>query len=129
MICLDNVAFTVAVVTAISAVLSPILTAIINNIHATRMRKMELFTSKRISVINQFVADVGECLAAVNYDEEEEDRFSASLCAVFLYAPKSIWQDLDTFIVLLRSGDKNKAKEQFPDITKKLSSSVTKLII
>lgn len=126
---MDNVALTVAVVTAISAVLSPILTAIINNIHATRMRKMELFTSKRISVINQFVADVGEYLAAANYDEEEEDRFSASLCAVFLYAPKSIWQDLDAFIVLLRSGDKNKAKEQFPDITKKLSSSVTKLKI
>lgn len=113
----------VALVAAISAIVSPLVANHFNNRHALKIRRLELYTEKRIAVINEFVSNISKYL--VNESEVLETELGASICSIYLYAPREIWPDLDALYGYIALNDRKSAKRVLPDIAKLLSESVS----
>ena len=119
---MELVAFIVSIITAASTVVVPIVTAVINNRHSSKMKRIEMFAEKRIDTVNRYVSDVGRYLTGQKYDDEGE--MGASLCSVYLYVPKELWADLDLLYEKIRTGEIDEAQKLFPEAAKKLADSV-----
>lgn len=77
-------------IAAIAAIAAPSVTALINNIHQTRMYKRKMYTQHKIEVIESYIAACGERVFSITY--ESYPRFCAE---IFLYVPKCYWHDIE----------------------------------
>jgi hypothetical protein len=87
---------TAAIIAAIAAILAPVITALINNIHLSRMAKREIYIKRSIEVIEKYVANVGA---------ESWSEFQEYSCLIFLHVPKKYWKDIEELNRLLLSRD------------------------
>lgn len=89
---------TVAIIAAIAAILAPVFTAIINNIHQSRMAKRELYIKRGIEVIEKYISSAG----ARTWTE-----FEKSSCLIFLHVPKKYWKNIEELNKILLSRDQD----------------------
>lgn len=119
-----NATVIVALIAAISAIIAPTITAIVNNIHQSRMRKIELYEEKRISAINDYVALVSRFLQNTTYDNASD--MGNAMNAIFLYAPQHTWDDIKELNHLVDTDNFAEAKAKLADVAMLLSPCVMK---
>ena len=118
-----NVTVIVSSITALAAVLSPLITSHLNNKHQLKMRKLELYEAKRIKTINEFVSGVSKYLYSPY--AESELQMGEVISSVFLYAPESTWSKITELINAVNSDQDKKAKVLLAEIAKELSPSTS----
>ena len=67
----------VLAIIAVIAVISPIATAIINNCHQTKIKKLETFNESRIIALNNFIEATVEVIAS--HDSEDLTEYFSSV--------------------------------------------------
>lgn len=120
-----NATIIVACITAISAILAPIITAVVNNRHQLKMKQIELYEENRIATINQYVSTVSCYLNRPSTNKLVE--MGSVLNSIYLYAPKKIWKDISNLNMFIENDQLDKARKILPDISQKLSPSIFNL--
>lgn len=110
----------VAMVTAFSAIIAPVLTAIINNRHNFRVKKMELYQTRKINAIEKYLQTTGLFLSS----DKSSDNYSYNKCLgeIYLYAPKSVWHLIDELDAQIKSRNFVQAQTTFNEVCKQLSN-------
>lgn len=110
----------ISAITLIVAIISPVLVTILNNLHNTKIKNLELKYEKYISyyqkqedVFNKFIDYASKQLEA-NYQSERVEYIHC-YNELFLYTPEKYWKDFEELNRLIISRNKD-------DATKKLSS-------
>ena len=117
-----NATVIVALITAIAAILAPLITAVINNRYQLQIRKIELYEEKRIIAINQYVSLA--CKYLNHPSEHFKNELSESKQTIFLYAPKSTWEYIESMNTAIDSGNLEEARKLLPRLSQELSPSV-----
>ena len=117
------VSIIISSITALAAILSPQITALINNRHQIKLKKMEMYEAKRIEVINSFIAGVSKYLYSPYPDSEQQ--MGEVISSVFLYAPKSTWSKIDELMTAINADNEKAAKLLLAEIAKDLSPSTS----
>lgn len=105
-------------VIALSAVLSPILTAIINNHHQLKLKEIEVNEQRRNEVFSDFISSASSAIIS----GLRSDKYLESIVKVHLYAPKDVWdmiKEMDGFIEI---NSLNNARYFLIKISKKLNA-------
>lgn len=106
------------------AIISPVIVAIITNRNQAKMKKAEIFENRGLSIIEEYLDVVSREITTCGGGSEKYDRFYAK---IFLYAPKSTWQDLKSLDTLI----KNTPQFNFPnrqegeELIQKISKQLT----
>lgn len=111
-----------ALITAIAAIIAPVITSVINNKYQLKMKKLELYEAKRIESINKYVSLI--CKYINNISGYTEKEFAEYMQAIYLYAPKSVWKDIDKLNEAISSKNFTEARKLLPSVIQKLSPSV-----
>ena len=82
-----------AFIAAISAIIAPVITAIVNNRHHYKMRKLESTQDEKIRAIQQYAESCSNYIAHPGRPELIE--YSKSYGKIFLYTSKSIHKDIE----------------------------------
>lgn len=88
-----NLTVIISLIAAISAILAPFLTAIINNRHQTKMEDRKLYIERKINAIDKYLDLAGKAL--VNPNNASINEFGENHGSIFLYAPKSAWDEIE----------------------------------
>ena len=114
---------TISAITLIVAIVSPVLVTIINNFHATEIRKLELRYEKQFSyynkqqdVFNTFLEFASKQLET-NY-QSERIEYIRSYHELFLYTPEKYWKDFEELNNSFLSRDKSIAQSNLSSVTK-----------
>lgn len=114
---------TISAITLIVAIVSPVLVTIINNFHATKIRKLELRYEKQFSyynkqqdVFNTFLVFASKQLET-NY-QSERIEYIRSYHELFLYTPEKYWKDFEELNNSLLLRDKSIAQSNLSSVTK-----------
>lgn len=107
------------------AIISPIITSIINNKHATKIKKMDFDFSTRSKMISEYVEITSREILKSGVSDDYRKIFSQ----IFLYVPKSTWNDIEKLNSLMLNGkesskifaDKNECTAMLINICKKLN--------
>ncbi|GEM_PF-2387199 len=81
---------TAAWIALLVAIVSPIVTAIINNHHQIKLKKMELYDQRKIEVIVSYLQAATEA----SYMDGVPDNFAKYSALVLVYAPKELHQKI-----------------------------------
>ncbi len=117
-----NITAIAALITAIAAIIAPVITSVINNKYQLKMKKLELYEAKRIESINKYVSSV--CKYINNNNGYTGKEFAEYMQAIYLYAPKSVWKDIDKLNESINSTNFAEARKLLPTVIQKLSPSV-----
>lgn len=110
-------------ITLIVAIVSPIMVAIMNNIHNTKIRKLELkykkqtsYFQKQQSVFDNYILYASKQIDT-NYQSEhiEYIRYYGEM---FMYVPEYHWGELETLHKYIQNKDKKNANQQLIKVTK-----------
>ena len=85
----------VALLAAISAIIAPAITSIINNRHALKVIKIEKFIASRINIIEKYVSTAGQLISHPSHESRLE--FGNYCSQIYLYVPYTYWEDLFRF--------------------------------
>ena len=78
----------------VAAVLSPVITAIVNNTHQSKIDRQRYFDEHRAQVIENYIRSVGELCEDV--DREQFRRsYGKNSKEIYLYLPESLWGKID----------------------------------
>lgn len=110
------------------AIISPILTALINNIHEHKMKKLEFALSREVDVISEYLDVTSKEILISGVSENYNKIYSK----IFFYVPKSVWAEIEELNRLMLSGkesnaifaDKTKCTEMLISISKKLNKEL-----
>ncbi len=108
---------TAAIIAAIAAILAPVITALINNIHQSRMAKREIYIKRSIEVIEKYISNAG------NRSWSEFQEYS---CLIFLHVPKEYWKNIEELNKKLLSRDINGDNSQIYKESVELLTKVSK---
>ena len=114
-----DITIIISLITAVAAILAPVLTAFINTRHEQKMKKLEMFELTRIKVISNYIS------SAEKYIDHtcEQYRLDFGECCnqIYLYTPKQIWNIIDDFNMMIQNKELDNARILLPQLTKKLS--------
>lgn len=110
------------------AIISPVLTALINNIHEHKMKKLEFVLSREVDMISEYLDVTSKEILISGVSE----NYSKIYSKIFFYVPKSIWAEIEELNRLMLSGkesnvffaDKTKCMEMLISISKKLNKEI-----
>nr|DAY69890.1 MAG TPA: hypothetical protein [Caudoviricetes sp.] len=113
-----------AFILGVSAIVSPIVTAIINNCHQTKIKKLEIFNASRITALNEFI----EATEAVilSHDNNDLNDYFSSVNKLFIYFDNltlDTFKELDDF---LKDNDSSKANHCLTVLVAYLSNQIQK---
>ena len=109
----------IAIAALLVSVLSPTLTAIVNNSHARKMHELEFYQSHRVSAIESFIRSAGRCCgdgAMENFGEH-----GAHFGEIYMYIPETLWPMVDDINAALAEPDYKKAQSALLKFCKELS--------
>lgn len=116
-----NIAITA--ITLIVAIISPVIVAIVNNAHNTKIRKLELkyksktsYFQNQQSVFDNYILYVSKQIEA-NY-QSERTEYIHYYGELFMYVPECYWKEIEALDKHIQSRDKQNAKYQLVKITK-----------
>lgn len=114
------------VISVIGTIVGPIVTAIINNRHQLKLRKLDIkqhsietYETRRFEAINTFLSQVGHCLSYS--DIEGIKSCGSSYFCVYQFVPADMWPELDQLYNKLISDESSDEVELFQAITHRLS--------
>ncbi len=113
----------VALITALAAIIAPVFTAFINNLHEQKMKRIEMYEAKRIEVINEYVSRAEKYIENIG-DLCMLDKFQQYKNQAYLYMPKSLWQNIDELHHAIDTNDQESAKTWINVISKSLSDYI-----
>ena len=111
-----------AIYAAIAAIIAPVLTALINNLHQYRMRKLEMVQDKKIQAIQEYAESCSSYIAQNHRAELSE--YSKSYGKIFLYADKKHWKDIQAVHDDIKSGNFESASERLAHVCQALSGDM-----
>lgn len=82
---------TAAWIALIVAIISPVITSIINNKHSAKMKQVELISQRGVSIIEQYLSIISHEI----YTSGVSDDYINFYTLIFLYAPESIHNDIE----------------------------------
>ena len=97
-------------VTLIAAILSPILTTIINNRYQLKLRKSEFLEKHKAEVIENYLKNVGAVIN--NPSNENFEKFGFNSKEVYLYVSTDHWTLLDDIENLIKNRQFSLASEK-----------------
>lgn len=83
----------IAAIALLISIISPILTAIINNHYKIKEYKSEFYEKHRAEVIERYLNSVGSTLYRQDLDDIRE--YGRSFAEIYLYVPSYLWDTLD----------------------------------
>ena len=89
------------------AIISPIITTIITNYHQSKLKRLEIMEQRGLSIIENYLAVTSKEILTTGISEPYQKCYAQ----IFLYAPKSIYSDLEELNTLIC----NPANGMFPD--------------
>lgn len=120
------------IILTVIAVAAPILTALINNWHHTRMRKLELKEQRykenvllKRTIFENYLRYAGRCIC-VNKNASLEDYGEYYLLAL-MYAPPEIQEGMKKVHSLLTSGAWSNATNDFEELVPKIQALLQSL--
>lgn len=92
---MTNVVVILSLLTACVSAISPLLTTVLNNIHQRKLREQEVYYEHHFKAVETYIRTAGAYLK--NPTEETAVSYGLAYGEIFLYAPESLWQELEVF--------------------------------
>ena len=73
------------------AIISPILTAIINNVHERKMKKLEFALSREVDMISEYLDITSREILISGIS----DNYNKIYSKIFFYVPRSVWAEIE----------------------------------
>lgn len=115
----------IAIVVGLSAVISPIIVAIINNKYNSNLSKLNMFNEAKRNSLNEFIEATEEVI--ISHMETDLCNYFSSLDKLFIYFDNI---DLHMFSLLndaLKKNDDSKANRELTNIVQELSKQIMKM--
>lgn len=108
------------------SIISPAITTILANRHQLKLRKLDIqekhtdaYTSARSIAIENFISNVGKCLAYPELSSVE--KCGEHFFQVYAYVPQSLWTSLDNLYETINNKRWAEARPLFNEISKSLA--------
>lgn len=115
----------IAIVVGLSAVISPIIVAIINNKYNSNLSKLNMFNEAKRNSLNEFIEATE--VVIISHMETDLCNYFSSLDKLFIYFDNI---DLHMFSLLndaLKKNDDSKANRELTNIVQELSKQIMKM--
>ncbi len=109
----------------IVAIISPILTAIINNRHQTKMKKIEMSIASKLKIIENYLSSAGQII--YHNGEASTESYSIAIGRIYSASPRSLWEKISVLDEMIYSGNWEDAHAQFLEISQALASHQPKI--
>lgn len=110
------------IISVVGTIVGPIVTALINNSHQTKLYKLESASkeeNEKNTIIRNCISGIGKVLSFPTTTALEQ--FGEMYHACYAYVPLDKWNLLDDFYSTIIDEDYDKARCQLPDIIHLLS--------
>lgn len=87
--------WTIAVILGLSAIVSPIITTVINNCHQTKIKKMDMYENAKRNVLSEFIMSAQASI--FNSDHDTMLEYITSLNKLFIYFSNISLESLKPF--------------------------------
>lgn len=113
---------TISVIFALVALLSPIITALINNHHQLKMKRLEIQYQQKLKAVEKYLNSVGKYIV---YDSvANQSDYIESKGLIYFHMNRSAWHLIDELDKAITARDTNKVNELLPRVCKELSKPV-----
>lgn len=112
----------ISLITAISAILAPLLTAIINNKHLLKIKQIEVIYEKHNNVIENYILNGTKYAEHCGVQYREEFFKYSNL--IYSCVPKSLWTLIDMLNTSIQDKDTALASKLLAELGKELSKSL-----
>lgn len=109
----------------IVAIISPILTAIINNHHQTKMKKIEMSIASKLKIIEDYLSRTGQVI--YHNGEASTESYSIAIGRIYSASPRFLWEKISVLDEMIYSGNWEDAHAQFLEISQALASHQPKI--
>ena len=109
----------------IVAIISPILTAIINNHHQTKMKKIEMSIASKLKIIEDYLSSAGQII--YHNGEASTESYSIAIGRIYSASPRSLWEKISVLDEMIYSGNWEDGHAQFLEISQALASHQPKI--
>ncbi|MCM1286283.1 MAG: hypothetical protein NC213_08005 [Acetobacter sp.] len=129
-----DLSITISAIIAVAAVISPILTAIINNAHQTKMKKLELkqehyekSVTYQINIFENYLRKAGKHIGSKFRSLEASQEYTNAYLVALLYAPKELQDSMKNANDCIENSDVASATFLFEKITPKIKRHIDTL--
>ena len=109
----------------IVAIISPILTAIINNHHQTKMKKIEIPIASKLKIIEDYLSRAGQII--YHNGEASTESYSIAIGRIYSASPRFLWEKISLLDEMIYSRNWEDAHTQFLEISQALASHQPKI--
>lgn len=109
----------------IVAIISPILTAIINNHHQTKMKKIEISIASKLKIIEDYLSSAGQII--YHNGEASTESYSIAIGRIYSASPRFLWEKISLLDEMIYSRNWEDAHTQFLEISQALASHQPKI--
>lgn len=109
----------------IVAIISPILTAIINNHHQTKMKKIEMSIASKLKIIEDYLSSAGQII--YHNGEASTESYSIAIGRIYSASPRSLWEKISLLDEMIYSRNWEDAHSKFLEISQTLASHQPKI--
>lgn len=127
-----DISITISVIVALCAIVSPILTAIINNCHQTKIKKLELSEERykntvvyKREIFENYLKFAGRCIAYS--DDSALQEYGKYYLLALMYAPSHLQQEMIETHDLMRTYHWPEATRKFEELTPKIHAILQQL--
>lgn len=113
---------TISVILALVALLSPIITTLINNHHQLKMKRLEIQYQQKQKAVEKYLNSVGKYITLASASIEANYIESKGL--IYFHMNRSAWHLIDELDKAITARDTNKVNELLPKVCKELSKPV-----
>lgn len=111
----------------VAAVLSPVITAIVNNKYQSKINRQKYFDEHRAQVIENYIQSVGELCEDV--DRESFRRaYGRNSKEIYLYLPQELWSKVDSIDSLIYRNNHRQACIVLAELCKELNKNPPRFI-
>lgn len=109
----------------IVAIISPILTAIINNHHQTKMKKIEMSIASKLKIIEDYLSSAVQII--YHNGEASTESYSIAIGRIYSASPRFLWEKISLLDEMIYSRNWEDAHTQFLEISQALASHQPKI--
>lgn len=110
----------------VAAIISPIVTAIINNHYQTKMKRLQFFDEHRAEVIENYIRFTGS-VSKMSSGFEEFRNFGKYSKEIYLYVSEDLWRYIDQIEELLYNRNYDDAHKILAVLCKELKKDPPRL--
>jgi len=110
----------ISAITLLAAILSPVVTTIINNRHQAKLKKQAFFDSHRAEVIENFIRYTGSVNEVSSYAEDFREYGKRSK-EIYLYIPEHLWHYVDSIDNAIFESEYKNASKLLANFCKELN--------